>query len=132
MAARAVVALVAVVFIGWLAVLERDTRLQDRAAANSRHGASQAQLAQAASDLKVARLLNPDTTPDVARAVVYRTAGRDALAASTIADVVRREPDNLLAWGIVFAYAVRRDPATAARALEQRRRLDPLHARPTR
>ena len=132
MLARVLVAVVAVVVIGWLAVLERDTRLQARAAAGSRHGASAAALARAASGLRDARLLNPDTTPDVALAVVYRSAGRDRLAAATIADVVRREPDNLLAWGIVRAFAGSTDPAGAARALAARGRLDPLNARPTR
>ena len=132
MAARAGVALVAVVVLGWLAVLERDTRLQARASAESRHGASRTSLAQAADDLRAAKLLNPDGTLDVSLAAVQRTAGQDARSVATLERLLRREPDNLTAWGLLFAFTQRDDPAAAARALAARRRLDPLNARRAR
>jgi hypothetical protein len=120
------------VALGWLIVLERDTRLQARAAATSRAGASPAALKVAARDLRAARLLNPDSTPDVALAAVERATGDDRRAMETIESVLRREPDNLTAWAILRAFAARSDPAGVERALAARRRLDPLSARRSR
>jgi predicted Zn-dependent protease len=106
---RAAVILVAVVVIGWLGVMERAVRLQAGAAT--------------VADYRAARLLNPDTLPDVRRAFRYQGAGRRQEAAALLEDVLRREPDNLEAWGLLYAFT------KDERALEARRRLDPLGAR---
>ena len=62
MAARVAVGLVAVLALGWLAVMERDTRLQ--AARGARRPAAsrvRATRARAEAAFRDARLLNPDT-----------------------------------------------------------------------
>ena len=112
-AARVGVALVAVVALVWLSAMERSARLQARGG-------------EAA--LRDARLLNPDTTPDVRRAFLYQGTGRPEEAAALLEDVLRREPENLDAWGLLYAFTRDRDPATARRALAAGERLDPLGA----
>jgi hypothetical protein len=130
--ARVCVAAVAVVVLGWLAVMERDTRLEASGSAAVRPGATAAELTRAESDLRSARLLNADTQPDVDRALLYRARGDTDRALATIEDVVRREPDNLIAWGVLSVLARGHDPAATARALAARERLDPLDARRAR
>jgi|tagenome__1003787_1003787.scaffolds.fasta_scaffold20921463_2 predicted Zn-dependent protease len=129
MAARAVVAVLAVAILACLAIMERDVRLTARAVEESHHRAT---LSQAARDLRAAKLLNPDGTLDISLAAVYRSAGQPQRGRATLEALLRREPDNLLAWGLLFAITQRDDPAAAARALAARRRLDPLNARPRR
>jgi hypothetical protein len=130
--ARVCVALTALVLLGWLAIMERDTRLQARGAAALRPGASASQLARAGTDLRRAGQLNPDTVPDVDLALLERARGRQARASKTIEDVVRREPDNLVAWAVLAVLARAGDPAAYDRALAARARLDPLNARRSR
>jgi predicted Zn-dependent protease len=134
MAARAAVALTAILVIAWLGVMERDASLQNRgvdtasgAIAFGRLPASQFRSAE--SDFRAARFLNPDTAPDVNRAVLYNVDGRRAQAAEVLLDVVRREPENLTAWRVLADVTRGRDPATARRAARALRRLDPLSAR---
>jgi predicted Zn-dependent protease len=122
---RVAVAVVAVLVIAWLGVMELDARRQ----ANGVSAAQRGDFAAAHADFRAARTLNPSTAPDVNRAFLYERAGRHARAAALLEDVVRREPDNLTAWGVLFTFARNHDPATAARALAARRRLDPVSAR---
>jgi predicted Zn-dependent protease len=126
--ARAIVAVVAVVVVAWLAVMERDARLQAVAGHEVHHGATAAELARAGSHLRAAGFLNPDRTVDISRAVVLWTSGRRAAARAQLGDVVRAEPDNLVAWDLLRLYA-EGDRATVSRALAARRRLDPLGSR---
>ncbi len=112
-AARVVLAVVAVMVLVWLGAMERSVRLQ---------------AAGGESAYRDARLLNPDTTPDVRRAFLYQGTGRPEQAAALLEDVLRREPENLDAWGLLYAFTRDRDPATARRALAARERLDPLGA----
>ncbi len=105
---RVAVIAVAVVALGWLGLMERSVRLQTSASDAS---------------FRSARLLNPDTTPDVRRAFLFQSQGRTEDAARVLEDVLRREPDNLEAWGLLYAFT------KDERALEARRRLDPLGAR---
>jgi Tfp pilus assembly protein FimV len=133
-AARVVVSVVALLVIAWLGLMERDARLLDRGV-DTASGAiafgrlSADQFRSAESDFRAARFLNPDTAPDVNRAVMYQVHGRSAQAAELLEDVVRREPENLTAWGVLVEVARDRDPAMARRAVAARRRLDPLSAR---
>lgn len=124
-AARAAVAIVAVVVLAWLGVMERDARLQASGVAAA---APPPDFARADADLRAARLLNPDTAPDTARAVLYNSVGRKPQAAALLEDVLRREPDNLTAWALLLLVARDDDPAAVRRALAARRRLDPLSA----
>jgi Flp pilus assembly protein TadD len=114
-------AAVAVVVVAWLGVMERDRRLFDR-------GAAAATLRRADSDLRAADLLNPDSGPDLVRAIKLQFAGRWREAITTIERVLRREPDNLYAWNALGAVARGRDPAALRRARAAARRLDPLNA----
>jgi hypothetical protein len=124
---RIALAVVAVLVLAWLGVMERDARLQARGAAAAKP--PHADLARADDDLRAARLLNPDTTPDVLRAFVQQAGGHNAAAIATLEDVVRREPDNLPAWGSLYSVSKLTDHAAAKRALAARARLDPVSAR---
>jgi predicted Zn-dependent protease len=126
---RAAVALVAVLVLGWLAVMERDTRLQERAIKASGRLSVAGNEARADAAFRAARFLNPDTTPDVGRAVMYLARERRPAAAALLRDVLGREPDNLTAWSVLYGVTRQSDPATARRALAARKRLDPLAAR---
>ena len=108
---RAAVIAVAIAAFGWLALMERSVRLQ------TSRGTS------AEADFRAARLLNPDTLPDVRRAFLLQSRGNAHQAARVLEDVLRREPDNLEAWGLLYAFT------KDQRALAARRRLDPLGAR---
>jgi hypothetical protein len=126
---RAAIAVVAVLAIAWLAVMERDTVLQDRGVALSGRLSEPGNAARAERSFRSARLLNPDTTPDVGRAFLYLARERRSDATALLADVLRREPDNLTAWGVLYNVSRGHDPANARRALAARARLDPLSAR---
>jgi hypothetical protein len=123
-AARVGVMVVAVLALGWLAVLERDARLlaEGTGAAQTRN------LGRAEDAFRTARLLNPDSAPDLRRAFVYQGAGRSREAVALLQGVLSEEPDNLDAWGLLYAFTRDRDPAAARRALAERERLDPLGA----
>ena len=128
MAARVAVAAVAVAALAWLGVLERDVRLQARGVRAAQQLAVPGNAARAEAAFRDARLLNPDTTPDVLRAYLYQGRGQPARAAALISGVVRREPDNLAAWAVLYNLTRASDPPTAQRALSARARLDPLAA----
>ena len=129
MSGRVAVVVIAVAVLAWLAVMERDVRLQARASDETHHGATPGELNAAAAHLRGATFLNPDATPDIARAVVENARGQRELAIALIEQVVAREPENLLAWQVLALYARGNDPAALRRALDARRRLDPLRAR---
>ena len=122
MVARAVVATLAVCVVAWLGVMERDRHLQARAddAIHARD------LPRAERDLRGARLLNPDTAPDVTRGVLYRARGQQDRAIALLEDVVRREPDNLTAWSALHLSATGSDPSASRRSLAALQRLDPV------
>jgi predicted Zn-dependent protease len=117
------VVVVAAAALAWLGVMYRDAYLQARGVAELRDG----DLAAAASDLRRARLLNPDAAPDVTRAVIYRARGDDRAAVALLADVVHREPDNLSAWSAMRLSATGTDPNAFRRSLMALQRLDPVN-----
>jgi cytochrome c-type biogenesis protein CcmH/NrfG len=129
MAARVAVALVAVVALGWLAVMERDVRLQASAVRASGRLAVPGNAARAEAAFRDARLLNPDTAPDLGLALLRQGRGQRPEATALLSDVVRREPDNVTAWALLYSVTRGPDRATARRALAARARLDPLAAR---
>jgi predicted Zn-dependent protease len=120
-APRVAVAALAVVLVAWLGVMERDHRLFTR-------GNGAATFRAADSDLRAARLLNPDSGPDLIRAIRLQRAGRWQQALATVEPVLRREPDNLYAWNTLGTVARGHDPAAFLRAQAAARRLDPLNA----
>jgi hypothetical protein len=123
--ARVAVATVAVLAIAWLGVMERDERMVQRGVQASKQGES----ARAERSFRDARLLNPDSAPDVLRSFLYVGTDRRAEAKRLVEDVLRREPDNLTAWFVLFRISQGTDPALERRALAARRRLDPVNAR---
>lgn len=125
MVARVGLALVAVLALAWLGLMERSERLQARAT----HEAVDKHIVRAQADLASASKLNPDTQPDVVRALLYIGLRQRGNAIAGVEAVVRREPDNLAAWGQLFRLAQGADPAAAARARAAILRLDPLAAR---
>jgi predicted Zn-dependent protease len=125
---RVLVAVVAVAVLAWLGVMERAARLQaEGVAATARHDFDAAE-----SSFRSARWLNPDTTADVQRAYVYALSSRPRQGAALLEDVVRREPENRSAWGVLEDITRASDPATARRARAALNRLDPVNARSPR
>jgi hypothetical protein len=125
--ARAAVALIALAAIGWLAVMERDARLYERGIAAGGRLDDPETIARAEADLRDARLLSPDRTPDVGRALILWTVGRSGEARALLEDVVRDEPDNLSAWTALGWVDDGDDPALEQRVAAEMRRLDPLN-----
>ena len=126
---RIAVGALAVLVLVWLGLMERDRRLYVRGVATAGALNTPADVARAESDLRGARLLNPDTAADLQRALVLRYSGRDRQAIALIEDVLRNEPANRTAWGGLLALSRDRDPVAVARARAALRRLDPLNAR---
>jgi hypothetical protein len=126
--ARLAVALVALVAIGWLAVMERDARLYDRGIAAGGSLDDPRTSARADDDLEAARLLNPDRTPDVGRSLILWTVGRAPEARALLEDVVRAEPDNLSAWTALSWVNDGHDRSLERRVVAEMLRLDPLNA----
>jgi hypothetical protein len=117
-----------VVVLAWLGVMMRDAWLAERGGEVLQPGTPASRLSGAAVDLRRARLLNPDSEPDVNLALVHRMRGDDERALAVIEDVLRREPENLVAWTVLGVIVRERDPALYSRALAAHRRLDPVNA----
>lgn len=126
---RVLVVVIAVLAIGWLAVMERDARLYDRGIAAGGRLNDPATISGAEADMRDARLLNPDRTPDLGRAVILVTTGHRDEARRLLEDVVRDEPDNLSAWDALDFVNDGRDPALQRRVAAEIARLDPLGRR---
>jgi hypothetical protein len=132
-AARAFVVVAAAAVLAWLGVMEYDARTLNRGVDTASEmltsGATPEGFRSAEADFRDARLLSPDTTPDLHRAVLYRVHGRVPQAVALLEDVVSREPENVTAWNVMYPLVRERDPAAARRALAARRRLDPVSFR---
>lgn len=125
MIARVAVAVLAVVVIAWLGVMVRDRHVQQSGVAATK-AKDPGHVARAESDFRSARLLNVDSTPDLARALLYQGIRQPARSAALAEAILRREPENLAAWGQLLVVSRGRDPATVQRALAAILRLDPL------
>ncbi|MET0769216.1 MAG: hypothetical protein ABW081_04860 [Solirubrobacteraceae bacterium] len=126
MAARAGLAVLAVLVIAYSAVLLRDTRLQERATEIAQSSRAQDEIGRAVSDYGAASFLNPDTGPDVGHAFALQVQRRAPEAVAAAEDVVRREPENLTAWRLLSVLTVELDPARSRQAAARARALDPL------
>ena len=125
MTARVCVAAAAVAILAWLGLSERAVRLQAHGVgATASHDFERAE-----RDFRRARFLNPDPTPDLQRSYVYAASSRRPRAIALLEDVLRREPENRSAWGLLLEFTAREDPAVARRARAALRRLDPVNAR---
>jgi hypothetical protein len=126
--ARIVVAVLAVGVVGWLVVMERDTRLYERGIAAGGSLDDPATVARAEADFEGARLLSPDRTPDVGLAMTLWITGRSPAARELLEDIVRSEPDNLSAWTALGWVNDGADADLERRVRAEMRRLDPLSA----
>ena len=118
---------VAVVVLGWLAVLYRDHRIVDRVSPGLIGDASLSaqDFDREAQRLERAALLNPDPTwrLNLGLALIERDPRR---AVRQLERVVAGEPDNVTAWKVLRVAARPFDRRLAARARAQVERLDPL------
>ena len=126
---RAAVAIAAVAVLAWLAIMYRDARLQAEGVRLAGQVRGRADLERADAGFRAAKLLNPDTTPDLSRALLSYGAGRAGDGIAGVEGVLRREPENVVAWGVLLTMTRDRDRRAAARAAAARRRLDPVGAR---
>ena len=128
MFARISVAAVAVVAIAWLAVNMRNLdRFEEGQRLALARGTTPAQVEQAARLLEDSRFLNPDTRPMLSKGalLVARGDGRAREGLALLEEAVRREPENVLAWGVLAAATRRLDPARSRVARERARELSP-------
>jgi hypothetical protein len=123
--ARVVVAVVAIVVLAWLAVMERDLRLQ----AGGIAATARQDFAGAEAGFRSADMLNADTTPDLQRAYVRNARGQRDQAIALARDVLRREPENRDAWGLLLGFVRDQRSPLGRRARAQLRRLNPLAVR---
>jgi hypothetical protein len=124
-AARVVVAVAAVLLVAWLAVMERNTRLQAQGVAEIPKAERVRSGARATVDFTRARFLNPDRTPYLLLGSLYINRGLRAFAASAANVVLEHEPQNVLAWRLLLESTQGRDRASAQRASRALHRLDP-------
>ena len=122
---RGIVAVLAVVVLAWLVVTERNLRLQASGVATT----EQQDFARAEEDFARSSRLNPDTTPDLQRAYVLNARGDHDQAIAAARDVLRREPENRDAWGLLLGFVPDKQSPLAQRARAEVRRLNPLAAR---
>ncbi len=124
-AQRVVTTVVAVCVLVVMAIGLRDTRLVAGALTDGGKDPR-----GAIADLERARLLNPDPSADLTRAIFLNGQGEHDAAIETLLSIVRREPANRDAWRFIATLSSERDPALAARAQAAIARLDPLGAKP--
>jgi len=126
LALRLSLVLVGALLTVWFALIWHNERI-GRAASDrllSQPQMSAAEFAGALEDLENAKLLNPGEEWDTLRAAGLIL--RDKRAAVRLANaVVRREPDNLNAWVVVFNASRGRDSRRSAQAIAEIRRLSP-------
>jgi predicted Zn-dependent protease len=124
--ARVALVALALVVIGWLAVGLRSaipetrakTLIQDRRLG----GAGGARAERLLVD---ARSLNPDSRPRIDQAALLLATGRRREAVRVLGPVVRKEPDNARAWGLLADATANIDPRASARARARLRQLEP-------
>jgi len=125
-ALRAAVAVLAIVAVAWLALGYRSTDLsEDGERLAARPDQTPAQVREAEDTLERARFLSPDTRPLLVEGLLLATHGRYDEGVGLLERAVRREPDNVVAWGILAQATQRRDAPRAREARAEIRRLSP-------
>jgi len=122
---RGIVVVVAVVLLAWLAVNERNLRVQ----ASGTAATAKQNFARAEHDFARSSWLNPDTTPDLQRAYVLDARREHDRAIRVAREVLRSEPENRDAWGLLLGFVRDQRSPLAQRARAEVRRLNPLAAR---
>ena len=131
MVVRTALSLLALVVIAWTAVLLRDLSLGQDAANRSFFvpGLGAEQHAADREALADARLLNPSRQWSVAHAYNLLVAGERVDAVREAEALVRAEPENPAAWGLLRTATQESDPARAAQAQAQVETLNPFGSR---
>lgn len=128
MAARIAIVVVALIALAWLSVNLRGFGLSERGERLAQTpNPTPAQVADAERALEDARFLNPDTRPLLVEgALLAAQGGRRAREGIDMLELaVRREPDNLVAWGVLAEATRRLDPARSRAARARARELSP-------
>jgi predicted Zn-dependent protease len=123
---RAALAVLALIVVAWSGVLWWGESV-GRDASNriiTDRGLSDAEWERQMDRLRQANLLDPSTKWPIAEAGALLHRGHRAEAAHVIADVLEREPDNVEAWIVLREAAEGREPAKAAHARAEIRRLN--------
>ena len=130
MAARILLAAVAVVVLAWGAIALRDAILLQHAGdiLFKTPPPSQGEFDKALKQMEDSDWLNPDQTGkiDRARFLLLHDDPRGALGLAN--EVVADEPDNIAGWSVVYLAGQEVDPASSQRAIVAITRLDPLSA----
>ena len=131
MVARVLLALVAVLVLGWVGILYRNYEVGRDAALHAffSPAGSQAARERDLERLDNAQLLDPNAYWKVARANYQLAVGDRRGAAAAAEKLVGDEPENIFAWGTLARATRRSDPARAREAAAEVRRLNPLGSR---
>jgi predicted Zn-dependent protease len=127
-AARVAVAVVALVVLAWLGINLRGLGLSERGERlAATPNATPAQVAEAERALEDARFLNPDTRPLLVEGSLLAARGgrRAREGIELLEQAVRREPENVVAWGVLASATRRLDPARSREARRRARELSP-------
>ena len=116
----------AVAAIAWLGLGLRSLGLSERAErVAAAPDATPAQVEEAEGQLEDARLLNPDIRPQIVEGALLTAHGRDDEGLALLEDAVSREPENLVAWGVLANATRESDPARSRAARARLRELSP-------
>jgi hypothetical protein len=129
--ARVLLACLAVLVLVWVGVLTRNHELGKDAAVRAFFGPepSAAERERDLERLEDARFLDPNAYWRVALANYHLLGGDTHQAAQTAESLVRDEPENIFAWSALLQATRESDPARAADAAAEIRRLNPLGSR---
>jgi hypothetical protein len=129
--ARVLLAVSALLVLGWTGVLLRDYVVGHDAATRSffATGLSRADRDRDRERLADATLLDPSSYWSLAHASNLLAAGDRRGAAREAESLVRDEPESTTAWALLRAATSQGDPARAAEAAARLRELNPLGSR---
>src|SRR3954468_2622576 len=131
MVGRLSLVVVAVLVLGWLAVLERDQLVGDLAVRRLVYATgAKPTVRRDLARPQDAELLTPSPKWRRQRVAYLALRASPGEAAQAGGEVVRREPDDIGTWLVILRTTRGRDPAGAARAEAAIARLSPLTARP--
>ncbi|MGH2714418.1 MAG: hypothetical protein ACRDM7_11140 [Thermoleophilaceae bacterium] len=126
MLARLALGALALLALAYLAVGLRNVVLADRAERLAAPpDATPVQVDEAERLLERARLLDPDTRPLLVEGAMLAAHGREREGRALVERAVRREPDNVFAWGVLADVTREADPERSRGAEARRRELSP-------
>jgi hypothetical protein len=129
--ARVLIAVVAILLIGWLVVLARNYSIATGASSQivANPAMSAADWRRTMHDFDRAHLLDPSTEWSLIQAQ-FELLREPGAAIRRAEQVLHEEPDNLNAWWVILRAARDRDPARYREAVAAVRRLNPTPRNP--